>query len=121
MRTFLVASIVIACCACNRAPKERWIEQFEPAVTDALCVPEQFLVSCFVIDEQRCKAVLRPHVKQCVSEVRDQIPDQMKKEDGEKFGGMIGACAATRAEMQLASEAQRRFDTRCSDPTAWTH
>ena len=60
---------------------------------------------------------LSPHR---TAEVRDQIPDRMSKEDGEKFGGMIGECAATRAEIQLAGEAKRRNDPRCSDPTAWT-
>ena len=119
MRTVLFASLVTAFCACS-APKNTWIEKFEPQFTAVLCVPEQLFLQCFEIDEQRCKQVLGAHVRTCTAEVRDQIPDRMSKQDGEKFGGMIGECAATRAEIQLAGETKRRNDPRCSDPTAWT-
>ena len=60
MRKRLVLSIVILCSACKAAPKDKWIDAFEPAATDALCVPQQFFRQCFELDEKAGFVVTNP-------------------------------------------------------------
>ena len=115
----------VSCCwvilaqADDVVSKGRWTDYMSDAMPQTFCQDGSYYRSCFSIDEQHCTSVAQQVVRQCLSSLASEIPDQLSMpQDGKKWGEEVGECAGNAYERELA-EGYKKDSVKCNDPSAW--
>ena len=102
-----------------KASKADWIEKFEPATVDALCMPNMYFRKCFDTDEAGCKSLAKRTVHACLDQHMSEIPDTLDTEDGRRLGGEVGECAGDAYYDDMLRNKKLVTTDKCKDPSAW--
>ena len=111
----LVVGAALGTAGCKKqASKGYWIREMAKKLPRELCKDGTYFRECFQVSHQECLSVAREVTKECLEQVRSQLPKTlMQPHDGRRWGGKVGACAGTAFEKRLIK--RRHVTARCAE------
>lgn len=73
--------------------QDNWVATMQHDLPKALCQPQHYFMKCFNVTEAQCLEATSLYVKGCLDNILIALPPELNKEQGEKWGQMVGRCS----------------------------